>query len=786
MLLLLAGVDSSKHLNFIETRRMEQTRSNRVTVSLFSKQISNYSIEHWQKLSHLHFFSFGERFPCFWTLKPASRVFKAHPLRVDNFVRDDRFLSYCLRYSVNTQNAPVPPPKLDFQTPLDPKKPQKMLVPKTEPRPSTPGLYIFNSTPKKPKSGRFPNALGHIRSERVDWGTHLTCSLYLGTESGNVLEVDAVTRELLAVVKLHESGIQCLHFAWNQRLLTFASDGRIRIWDSDLASLVNEIQLGYSVTSLSVSVNLDLRYFAMGSPKQTWLGLRARPHKVSRLHLVSSSNFIGSFDFVKGKMTKQCHSDEAPVLDWALDPVAQLLVFVNANKKISIFKLPSMTLEYEFFCIERTPASLAIMRRPEEAESGLLVGYKEGFIELVSLQTWKVTASCDIQEQLTFKSTTSQSQRDLSQDKQAKIKYLFSPRKKKGPKRNIKVNLKVSRLLALDKASRIVAQIREDFILVMTPSLEIAGTLAVYNVYDAPIRNFLLTVDDLERKLVHSFDDFSLSLNCLQTAKSKSYIETESKIVDCAWGRGDSFVLALTSGNTLNFYKKNTAKGVFDYLSSLVDKYKQIGEEMIIEEDRQEYLTRGARGPRDCKAVERDEKLQEIRRFLHEELQLGVAEIEDILDAEDDTKLIDLYNRVLRRVAAKTGDGKRGKSRAGHGAEHFQYDLHKIVNLSPSARTTETGRVNWFRLEMLLCNIDSKPAWAESTSDILSTFAGHFKREQSEQAPTQAPERRFRKIAISPNNEFVFLLSESGSLIISDFFCSGKNLVNKQVGATRV
>jgi hypothetical protein len=277
-------------------------------------------------------------------------------------------------------------------------------------------------------------------------------------------------------------------------------------------------------------------------------------------------------------------------------------------------------------------------------------------------------------------------------------------------------------------------------------------------------------VDPFEQKLLHSFDDFSLSLNCLGTVKSKTYLETETRIQDCQWGRGDTFILVLTQGNILNFYKKNSAKGVFDYLSSLVDKYKQISEEIIIHTDSKEYLEGEQEQHFKCK--EKDEKLREIKKYLKEDLGLEMGHIQQILDGKDDSKLVELYNTVLVKMS---GEGKKGKMEK----DNFKYDLFKIVNLCPLIQSTLSKRVNSFQLEMLLYNMNSEDVFCENEHVMLNSFS-EFLKKNCEKSLIKSKDK-FQKILISPNNEFVFLLSESGKMLTTDFFCSGKNLVSKQV-----
>lgn len=649
---------------------MEQRKE--IVIQNNSKQLSNYSFTKFAKISHFEFFSFGKKFPCFWTYRPLTKVFKAFPLKIDKFVREDHFLSYCFRFSLSNSNSSDPTRAIQFQN--NHAEMNKKILPKNEKKPENLQFFLFTNNKKennlyKPKTNtKFQKSISYTNSKELSWGTHIKCSIFLGTESGQVLEVDAISKELLSVVKLHESAINCLHFSWNQHLITFSADKKIRIWDSDLVSLINEIELSYSATSVSLDSNLKMRYFETGNKSESWLGLEVQPLRINKLHLVSSQNFIGEFDFIKGRLVKQYFSDESPIVDHCFDPRSKKLVFVNQNKKIGIFGLPSLKLEYEFFSIERTPSSLAFFSDPNNQQTQLLVGYKEGWIEAIDLQTWKVINSCDIQEQLTFKNLSSQSQRDLNKNNQRKIKYLFSPRKKKGPKKIIKINLRISRLVALEKTGKIIAQIRQDFILILNKDIEILGTLAVYNMYETPITNFLLKKDPFEKKLVHSFDDFSLSLNCIDTIKSRSYIETETKIIDFNWGRGDSFLIVMTESNSIHFYKQNAAKGVFDYLNSLVSKYREMGEEMIIPTSGRAQLTDGDDFEQSFKVKERKEKLREIYKFLKEELNMNPEDLQGALDEANDEALLGLYNSVLGQMVNK-------------GDSFFNFNLKEIIKM---------------------------------------------------------------------------------------------------------
>lgn len=102
-----------------------------------------------------------------------------------------------------------------------------------------------------------------------------------------------------------------------------------------------------------------------------------------------------------------------------------------------------------------------------------------------------------------------------------------------------------------------------------------------------------------------------------------------------------------------------------------------------------------------------------------------------------------------------------------------------MVNLEPLLNSTYTSRINSFQLEMLLRNVNSENVFGNNLDQTIKKFSSFFKKSFMKEFSSN--KNNFIKFQISPNNEFLFLMTDCGKLLVSDFFCSGKNLVSKQV-----
>jgi hypothetical protein len=104
-----------------------------------------------------------------------------------------------------------------------------------------------------------------------------------------------------------------------------------------------------------------------------------------------------------------------------------------------------------------------------------------------------------------------------------------------------------------------------------------------------------------------------------------------------------------------------------------------------------------------------------------------------------------------------------------------------MVNLEPLVGSTFNSRINSFQMEMLLRNLNAPGVFGEDQDSVLNKFSAYLKTSFKEIISTNAKHETFTQLKVSPNDEFLFLLTNSGKFLVSDFFCSGKNLVSKQV-----